>query len=205
MALKKEGLVLAFGIIALVILVTVLAFFIEYNDPLQMAERLFALYGLLMLSIATIMTPFLKEIKKIFGEPFIRVHHVFAILGIVFATAHPIVFAIDVMSILVFLPRFDSWYVFWSLGGRLAIYILYFAAIIALLRRGIKTYWRPMHALMYIVLFLAIVHGNLIGTDFQNLAVMVIFNLLFAVSMVAFVLKRVQGYQRKRSYSRKTS
>jgi len=126
-------------------------------------------------------------------------------LGIVFATAHPIAFAIDRMSLLVFLPRFDSWYIFWLLGGRLAIYILYFAVIIALLRGKIKTYWRPMHALMYIVLFLAIVHGNLIGTDFQNLAVMVIFNLLFTASIVSFILKRVQRYQIKRSHSRNAS
>lgn len=198
MTVRREGFVLIVAFLALMLLVLFLVFTFQMGNPLELAVRLFALYGFLMLSIAAIMTPFLKEIRRIFGQSFIKIHHIFAVLGLAFATAHPVSFAIQTMSFLVFLPRFDSWYIFWSLAGRPAIYILYFASIIVLLRKRIQVYWRPMHALMYVVLFFVIIHGNLIGTDFQNLAISIICNLLFAVALVAFVLKRIQRAQLKR-------
>lgn len=102
------------------------------------------------------------------------------------------------MDITVFVPRFDSWQIFWELAGRPALYILYIATLAALLRMMAPKYWRPFHALMYIVLFFAIVHGNLIGTDFQNLGILILMNALFAIAIGAFVFKRYRNYQRKK-------
>jgi DMSO/TMAO reductase YedYZ heme-binding membrane subunit len=200
---KKEGYLLTLGILVLVIIVSVVAFSIPYDDPLSLVVRLFALYGFLFLSIATIMTPFLKEVTRLFGKPFIKVHHVFATLGLASATLHPVAFSIQVQNILVFLPSFASWYAFWSLAGRPALIIIYIALIAVLIRRKIQNYWRPVHALMYIVLFFGIVHANLIGTDFQNIGILIIFNLLFAAAIVAFILKRLQQYQLKKRRTRK--
>jgi len=155
------------------------------------------------LSIATIMTPFLKEITKLFGKPFIKIHHIFAVFGLASATIHPVTYSIQAQNILVFIPSFASWYDFWSLAGRPALPIIYVALIAVLLRNQIQNYWRPVHALMYIVLFFGIVHGNLIGTDFQNIVILIIFNSLFGAAIVTFILKRLQQYQLKKRRSRK--
>jgi DMSO/TMAO reductase YedYZ heme-binding membrane subunit len=167
-------------------------------DLLGLVVRLCALYGLAALAISTAMTPFVREITQAFGRPFLTIHQTFAIVGLIFITFHPVFFAISAMDILVFIPRFDSWLVFWELAGRPALYIAYFAASAALLRRKIPKYWRSIHALMYIVLFFAIVHGNLIGTDFQNPVLMIIYNVLFAITILTFILRRYQIYQRKK-------
>jgi predicted ferric reductase len=157
------------------------------------------------LAIASAMTPYLKEITKSFGRSFIQVHHVFAVFGLVFATLHPVFFAIQETNLAVFIPRFDDWYTFWSLAGRPALYIIYIITVAALLRLMIPKYWRYFHMLIYIVLIFVIVHANLIGTDFtNNLGILIIMNILFVIAFAAFFLKRYQTYQRqKRMAARK--
>jgi hypothetical protein len=48
---------------------------------------------------------------------------------------------------------------------------------------------------MAVVLLFGIIHAKLIGHDFINLAIMIIFNVLFAVSLAGFVLKRYRSYR----------
>ena len=202
MTIKREGWIIILGILALMTTITVMAPLFSYGEPLELLVRLCALYGVAMLAIATIMTPFLKEFTHFFGKSFLRIHHIFAIFGIIFVTLHPTIFALRVGSLAVFIPRFDTWEIFWRLAGRPALYILYIAVVAALLRGMAAKYWRPFHALMYVVLFFAIVHGNLIGTDFQNLGIWIIFNILFVVAILGFILKRYRNYQlRKRTKS----
>lgn len=197
MAIKRNGWLFLLGVLVVFLIVTVLAPLTAYSDPLRLAIRLCALYGFVALAIATAMTPFLKEITQAFGRSFLRIHHSFAILGLIFATMHPIFFAILQFDVLVFLPKFDSWQIFWELAGRPALYILYIATIAGLLRSRILKFWRYIHALMYIVLIFVIVHANLIGTDFQNPILLALMNILFVIAMGALVLKRYQYYQRK--------
>lgn len=197
MKIKQNGWLFLLGVLALFIVVTVLAPLTAYGDPVYFAVRLCALYGFVSLAIATAMTPFLKEITQAFGRSFLRIHHIFAILGLIFATLHPIFFAIFTFNLAVFIPRFDSWLVFWELAGRPALYILYLATAAALLRTMLKKYWRYVHALMYLILTFVIVHGNLIGTDFGNPILLVIMNALYIFTIFTFILKRYQYYQRK--------
>jgi sulfoxide reductase heme-binding subunit YedZ len=112
---KRKGYLLTLGILVLVIIISVLTFSIPYNDPLLLVVRLFALYGFLFLSVATIMTPFLKEITKLFGKPFIKIHHIFAVFGLVSATLHPVMYSIQAQNILVFLPSFALGTIFGAL------------------------------------------------------------------------------------------
>ncbi len=198
MKIKKEGWLLLLSVIGLYIIITALALQTTGAELLDLAVRLCALYGLAALSISTAMTPFVKEITRSFGRPFLTIHQSFAILGLIFITLHPVFFAISAMDILVFVPKFDSWLVFWELAGRPALYILYVAASAALLRRKIPKYWRSFHMLTYIVLFFAIVHGNLIGTDFQNPVLLIVFNGLFAITIFTFALRRYQNYLREK-------
>ncbi len=203
MPIKRNGWLFLLCVLLLYVIVTILALFTTPIDPLGFAIRLCALYGFTALAIATAMTPFLKEITQAFGRPFLRIHHLFAVFGLIFATLHPVFFAIQQMDLTVFIPRFDSWIIFWELAGRPALYILYIATVVALLRLMIPKYWRYFHALMYLVLVFIIVHGNLIGTDFQNLGILIIMNALFIIAIGAFFLKRYQNYKRKQRIQRK--
>jgi len=202
--LNKKGFLVLLGITALVIIISALALSLPYGSPLEVVVRLFALYGYLTLSVATMTTPFLKEIPKVFGKTFIKVHHIFAIVGTASATVHPVAYAIQTLDPTVFLPSLRSWYAFWALAGRPALIIIYIALAAALVRRKMQTYWRSIHAMMYVVLFLGIVHANLIGTDFQNPVINTLFNLLFAASIAAFALKRIQRHQLKKRLRSKT-
>jgi hypothetical protein len=47
-------------------------------DPLDLAIQLLALNGFLALSIAAVMTTFLKEVTLFFKKFFITIHHYFA-------------------------------------------------------------------------------------------------------------------------------
>jgi len=199
MALKREGAVFLIGITVLAVIIALLSLPSTLEaDPARAAVRFFGLYGFLFLSVATLTTPFLKEVTQAFGKPFLKVHHSFSILGIVFITLHPVFNAIERLSLSVFVPNFDSWDRFWLLAGRPAFIILYVAVVAALLRAKAPKYWRAFHALMYVVLLFGIVHANLIGNDFENLGIMLIYNALFVAALAGFAFKRYRTYQMKR-------
>ncbi len=138
------------------------------------------------------MTPFLRDIRRVLGRPFLAVHHTFAAVGILLPTLHPVAVAIATADPAVFIPVFSPWTTFWTFAGRPALYILYIALAGVLLRTYIREYWRWVHGLMYVVLVLAIVHGNLIGTDFQNPILRGVFDALFALAIATFIIKRWQ-------------
>lgn len=198
MLIKRTGWLFLLGVVALYICITILAFFTTYSDPLNFSIRLCALYGFIALTIAASMSPFLKEITLTFGRPFIQIHHLFASFGLVFATLHPIFYAIQTMDLTVFIPRFDDWYTFWSLAGRPALYIIYIVTAAALLRFLMPRYWRYFHMLIYLVLFFVIVHAILIGQDTQNLGILIIMISLFLIAIGTSILKRYRTFQQKK-------
>jgi len=189
---KKEGMYALIGIIGLYILVMVLflsSSSLEYFGH-NFFVRLFALTGFYFLSVSVLLTPFVREIYQIFGKPFQFLHHIFGALGLAGATIHPVVFAVEVSNISVFIPDLSGWTIFWELAGRPAFFIIYIAVISAFFRRKVGKHWRSLHSLMYLALVFIFFHGYLIGTDFENLGVLVIFTVLFAASMAAPFYKR---------------
>ena len=203
MALKREGVLVLLGIAVLAVVIGLLVFPGSEEDFVHVLVMFFGLYGFLFLSLATLITPFLKEITQAFGKPFLKIHHAFSILGIVFITLHPVFNAIDRLSLSVFVPRLDSWDRFWMLAGRPAFIILYIALFAAVLRAKAPKYWRPFHALIYIVLLFGIVHANLLGDSFQNLGIVIIFDALFSAAIAGFVLKRYRNHQLTESHTRR--
>ena len=196
MAMRRD--VVFFTVLLLFcIAVSLFAVSMGFGSSLNMFMRLLALNGFISLSIATIMTPFIKEISLFLKKPFIRVHHYFAAIGLVLVTLHPIILAIETLNPAVFLPNFDSTYLFLFYGGRQALLIIYVAVAAVLLRKRITGSWRLFHALMYVALFFAVVHGNLSGTDFENIFVALVFNALFLSAIAAFALKRWKSYRIK--------
>ncbi|MDG6256098.1 MAG: hypothetical protein QCH35_00710 [Methanomicrobiaceae archaeon] len=198
MQAERRGRYLLIGIAALYSGVVLWSFTVSYSDPVSWLLRISGLIGLLSLSIAALMTPFLARICALFGAPFLRVHHVFAAFGLVLATLHPVILATETLNPAVFLPSFASPYLFFALGGRMALILLYIALAAILLRRRLpQRVWRPLHGLMYAVIALGIIHGNLIGTDFQDPVIFVLFNGLFVAVVGAFLLKRWQRRPKK--------
>lgn len=197
MSLGREGVIFVVAVVLFALAVSVVAFSVSYSNPLAFSVRLFALNGFIALSIAAIMTPFLREITLYFKKPFIRVHHYFAAVGLTLITLHPVTLAVMLMNPAVFVPNLNSLYLFLFFGGRQALIIIYIAVVAVLLRRKMVAYWRPFHALMYVALFFGVVHGALSGRDLQNPFILIAFSALFAAAIAAFVLKRVQLYRMK--------
>jgi sulfoxide reductase heme-binding subunit YedZ len=170
----------------------------EPIDPFGLAIRLFALNGFIALSVAAILTPFIKEVTLFFKKSFIKVHHYFAAFGLLLITLHPISVVIQALNPALFLPNVGSFYLFLFYGGSIALIAIYAAFGAVLLRRKAVAYWRPFHALMYLALFFAVIHGNIAGYDFQNVYLMAIYDGLFVAVIFAFVLKRFQFYKIKK-------
>ena len=198
MPLKKEAIIIITATLSLYILVLVFFFLTPFSDAFNFVIRFGALFGFTSMFVATMMTPFAVQLYKIFGKPFIKMHHIYSIAGLVLITLHPVAFAIFKLDITVFLPDFSSWYGFWSLGGRLALLLIYIAVIGALLRKKFMKNWRYLHALNYVALFLAYIHGILIGTDFQNLGILIIFTIMIILSFSVLLFKRYLSFKRKK-------
>ena len=196
MVLRKE---IAFFslLIVFALAISIIAFTVNSSNPYNLSVRLFALNGFIALSIATILTAFLKEVTLFFKKPFTRIHHYFAAVGLVLITLHPLVLAIQMANPTVFLPNLNSIYMFLFFGGRQALIIIYIAVVAVLLRRRIMAYWRPFHGLMYVALFFGIVHADLSGTDFGNWVILIVFNGLFVAALAAFAWKRWQFHRIK--------
>jgi len=190
--ISRKGYYVLGAIIALYIVILILFLTMPRPDYYNFFVRFFALTGFYMLAIAALLTPFMREIYQEFGMSFQKVHHIFAAIGLATATLHPIIFAIEVSDITVFIPDISSWYAFWLLGGRQALILIYIATIAAFIRGKIPKYWKSIHALMYLVLLFALVHGYLIGTDFENIGIQIIFTALFLASLGALIYKRIK-------------
>lgn len=189
-------------VIFLILLTYVLTFIgfllLPSADIVDSIIRLCALLGYVSMTIAAIMTPFAVQLYKIFKKNFIKMHHAFALSGLILITLHPVIFSISVLNIMVFVPVIDDWILFWELAGRPALILIYIAVVAGFLRNRIKKYWKTIHALLYIALFFGLVHGTLIGTSFQNALILFLFYSLFIILICAFIYKRYQVYKRKK-------
>jgi DMSO/TMAO reductase YedYZ heme-binding membrane subunit len=196
--IEKKGYMLIGAVLGTMILDLVLISFIDASNPFDVIMRLCGLYGYFGISISTIMTPFLKEIKHTFGRSFIEVHHVTAVIGIACITAHPVIYALEIADATVFIPVVSSWMDFWTWAGPPALILMYIAFVVILLRQKLAKYWRSLHALMYVVLLFGIIHANLIQSDFADITfgpvLVILYDVLFGIVTFAFFLKRWQRY-----------
>lgn len=95
---------------------------------------------------------------RIFGRPFVQVHHILSVTGLVLVTLHPLAVAWDYGNLGVFVPVSDSWTDFIRWGGRPAWYLFVVASLVAVLRTSFRQKWRVIHTLNYLAFFLATVH-----------------------------------------------
>ena len=195
-SLQKKLVLASIG--CLYVLISIIFAFTNHVDPYNTIIRLFALLGYLSMVITAMMTPFAVELYKLFKKSFIKIHHFFAILGLILISLHPVIFAINTLNPFAFIPVVDDWVLFWELAGRPALILIYIAVIAGILRKKIAKSWKIFHVLVYIALFFGLVHGILIGTSFQNIGIMIIYISLFCLVVLSFVYKRFRNFQRKK-------
>lgn len=130
--------------------------------------RATALVGYSSVFLSIVSSAFTRELVRLFGRPFIRVHHIVSVTGLAMLVLHPALFAWQTRDLGVFVPSFASLRIFLALGGRLAFYLLGVATVAALLRRPLGRYWRTLHWLNYAAFLLATPHAVLLGGTFQN-------------------------------------
>lgn len=187
---QKTWYLLLVGVVALslVIIVEVLE---PSGTPLNWAIRGAAMLGYLSVFLASLSSIYVRELVKFFGRPFIKVHHIVSVAGLILLTLHPLGFAWDSKSMAVFIPATDSWLSFFQWGGRPAWYLLGIAALAAVLRKGLVRSWRVIHYLNYLAFALGTVHAILLGTNFQNLVARVVLILMVLVIAAVFVRRRM--------------
>ncbi|NHJ48398.1 MAG: hypothetical protein FK733_11495 [Asgard group archaeon] len=208
--MKKEGIILISGLVSINLAVVLLFFANGVTLTFNTFVRLFALLGLVAMFISAILTPFQRELYRIFNTKFQNIHHSTSIAGLVFVTAHPVLFAIEQMDVTVFLPDFSSAYRFFLLAGRPAIYLIYIAFAAFFLRKIWKKGWRWLHVLNYIALIFGVVHGIMIGTDFYRfgdivtdanragVVIDILFLAMITVTLMTFTIKRIDMLKRQR-------
>ena len=190
--MKKSGktwYLVLIGVVAL-ILVGGLISLQPHGTPLNWLIRGAALMGYLAIFVSAVSSAYMRQVIRLFGRPFIKVHHILTVTGLVLVTLHPVGVAINAGNPRVFLPRFDSWVVFLELGGRPAWYLIAAASLAAVLRRTIGRNWRTIHFLNYVAFLLVTAHAYMIGTDFQHTIIKAI-SVALALAIVAiFIQKR---------------
>ena len=187
---KTWPLVLA-SLVALILVGTPIALR-PYGTPLHWAIRGCALLGYLAIFLAVIISAYMRQMIRIFGRPFIQVHHILSVTGLVLVTLHPLGVAWDYGSLGVFVPLFDSLVVFLRWGGRPAWYLIGVASLAAVLRKTFRQNWRTVHTLNYPAFFLATVHAIMLGTDFQPLIMKALPLAMSLVVVAIFIQKRLQ-------------
>lgn len=159
--------------------------------PLPIAVRATALFSYTAVFLAILSTEYLREMRKLFGKPFLTVHHILAVAGLILMGLHAVLFALLTQDVRVFLPRFDSLRVFLALGGRPSLYLFVVATLAAVVRGRIRNIWRIIHWLNYLAFALAFAHSWLLGTDVSNPLLRPIWAVLAGIILAVFIRKRL--------------
>ncbi|MBN1935929.1 MAG: ferric reductase [Anaerolineae bacterium] len=175
---------------AVLALVIVLEAIQPNNTPLDWVIRSAALLGYFCVFGAIVSSAYIRQMMQFFGRPFLRVHHIISIAGLVLITIHPLGVAWNALGLKVFIPDVSSWYAFLAYGGRPAWYLIGVASLVAALRKPIGKNWKLLHYLNYLAFWLATVHGILIGANVQNVVMRIVFVVLALIVLGVMVQKR---------------
>jgi predicted ferric reductase len=198
LGMTRAGAVAAGGIVVVFLAIAVIVTDLPNSTPVTLGIRLGALWGTLAMAIAALMSPFLAEIRRVLGAPFLRVHHLFAAFGLAAITLHPVLVAVRSSSLSVFLPVTPLLEGYVPNAGRIALPLIYVAVVGALIRARFAE-WRYFHLVIYLALLLGLLHGTLFSRYFfGSLFLNVLFLGLGVAIIVAFVAKRWQRRERVR-------
>jgi predicted ferric reductase len=196
--LTRTGAVAAGAIVIVFLAVAVIVADLPNPSSVTLGIRLAALWGTLAMGIAALMTPFLAEIRRVFGATFLRVHHIFAAFGLAAFTLHPVLVAVRTSSLAVFLPSFPLLERYTINAGRIALPLIYISVVGAFVRMRFAE-WRYFHLVIYLGFLLGLLHGTLLSQYFFGNPFLAVLYLGLGVAVVgAFFAKRWQRRQRRR-------
>ncbi|MCF7936683.1 MAG: hypothetical protein K9L28_10130 [Synergistales bacterium] len=166
-----------------------------YN-ALTALTRAAGMLGYLFVFYAIVASAFKKQVFRLLGIPFMKVHHTFAVSGLLLMTVHPLFMAAELADPGLLAPRLDSLESFLTFGGHPAWALFVIAAAAAMLSRRIP-HWRALHQLTYPAFLLGTVHAVKIGTDvgvspFREIALA-----MAAIVVAVWIGQRIQNYRRK--------
>jgi sulfoxide reductase heme-binding subunit YedZ len=167
-----------------------------YGTPLNRLVRGAGALGYLAIFLAIISSNYMRQLVRFFGRPFVQIHHILSVTGMVMVTLHPLGAAWSNASLQVWLPRLDSWLTFLQWGGPPAWYLIAAASSTAVLRKAISWNWKTLHLLNYVAFLLGTVHANLLGTDFQHTVVRAMSAAFALAVLVTLIRKRFQRRSR---------
>jgi sulfoxide reductase heme-binding subunit YedZ len=153
--------------------------------------RAAALFGFGTLFLAILSHEYLREMRKLFGQPFMTVHHILAVTGLVLVILHPVLIATLLRDPTQFVPRFDSLRTFLLLGGRPALYLILIAVLAAVVRRRLKDTWKVIHWLNYVAFVLVFAHSWMLGGNVSSSVLRFIWPLMLGVVVGVFLRKRL--------------
>ncbi len=159
--------------------------------PVYSLARAAGLFGFGALFLAILSHEYLREMRKLFGRPFMTVHHILAVAGLVLAILHPVLIAFMLRDPTQFVPRFDSLRTFLMLGGRPALYLILLAVLAAVVRRQLKDTWRVIHWLNYLAFVLVFVHSWMLGGNVSTSVLRFVWPLMLGIVVGVFLRKRL--------------
>jgi DMSO/TMAO reductase YedYZ heme-binding membrane subunit len=186
----------ALGLVALVAIVVALQ---PRPAPIYWLIRGAALLGYLTIFLSIFSAVYLVPLVRFFGRPFVKVHHVASITGLVAMLVHPIAIAANAGSLSVFVPQFSSLRTFLTLAGRVVWPLVAIAALAAWLRKPLGKNWRLIHYLNYLAFWLVTAHAILIGTNFQSWMMRGLAILLALTTVAVLIKKRLPRRKRARA------
>ncbi len=177
--------VVALGLVAVVVSLDRLA------APIDGIVRVAALMGYLGVFLSVLSSNYMRELTRFFGRPFPKVHHVVTVTALVALATHAISVAWRSGTPAVFLPQFSSFYAFFSLGGRMAFWLIAVTSLTALFRASIGKNWKVIHWLNYVAFVLGTIHSQFLGLSLQRWGLRVVFDLMAVTVVGVWVLKRI--------------
>jgi hypothetical protein len=161
-----------------------------YTNGMSLFIRGTAVLGYLTLFLAIVSSQYMRALVRFFGASFIKIHHIATGAGLALVTLHAIGIAVRAGSLSVFIPDTSSLRNFLLFGGRPALYLLFLAALAAILRRSLSRVWRQAHWLTYLAFLLATAHAILLAVGFGPLGMQALAILLAVAVVGVFALKR---------------
>ena len=182
---------LVIGALALVALVAAIVALQPRPAPIYWLIRGAALLGYLTIFVSIVSSLYMVPLVRFFGRPFVKVHHVASLTGLVAMLVHPLAIAASSGSLGVFVPKFDSLRVFLTLAGRVVWPLVAIAALAAWLRKPLGKNWRVVHYLNYLAFWLVTAHAILIGTNFQSWIMRGLAVVLALITIAVLIKKRL--------------
>jgi DMSO/TMAO reductase YedYZ heme-binding membrane subunit len=172
---------IGFWVALLVQVIAVLMALAQIPGPaLWRLVRAAALFGYITLFWAIISSEYMRQLRKLFGRPFLNLHHLLTRVAWVLILAHPLAYAMLAGSATVLVPVFSPFDRFLQLAGRPALYLFALATIAGVVRNRIKRYWKLVHKLNYLAFAMVFAHAWLIGTDVRSSTVLQVVWLVMA-------------------------